>query len=69
MSKEFSFFAFLLESYAEHKGVSASTILKTLDEKGLTDFVYQMYDLYHIEAIENAYMDLDSLIETGKPAW
>ena len=25
--------------------------------------------LYHVEAIENAYMDLDSLIATGKPAW
>lgn len=44
-------------------------MLKTLDEKGLTDFVYKMYDLYHVEAIENAYMDLDSLIATGKPAW
>ena len=69
LSKEFQFFTYLLESYAQHKNTTAGAVLKTLDEKGLTDFVYKMYDLYHVEAIENAYMDLDSLIATGKPAW
>lgn len=38
-------------------------------KKKLTDFVYSMYEMYHSEAIENAFMDLDSLIETGNPAW
>ena len=42
-------------------------ILETLDEKNLTQFVYDMYELYHSEAIENAFTDLDSLIKTGKP--
>ena len=54
LSKEFRFFTYLL---------------KALDGKGVADFVYKMYDLYHVEAIENAYMDLDSLIATGQPAW
>ena len=62
LSKEFRFFTYLLESYAQHKNTTAGAVLKTLDEKGLTDFVYKMYDLYHVEAIENAYMDLDSLM-------
>ena len=69
MSKEFRFFAYLLESYAAHKGLTASEVLQLLDEKGKTDFVYSMHELYHVEAIENAFMDLDSLIATGKPAW
>ena len=69
MSKEFRFFAYLLESYAAHKNLTASEVLRLLDEKNLTDFVYEMYELYHVEAIENAFMDLDSLIATGKPAW
>mgnify|MGYP002237165446 FL=1 len=38
-------------------------------KKNLTDFVYNMYEWYHIEAIENAYKDIDNLIETGQPAW
>ncbi|NBK98902.1 MAG: DUF3791 domain-containing protein [Erysipelotrichia bacterium] len=69
MTKEFRFFTYLLESYASHKGIKASEVLKKLDEKKLTDFVFNMYELYHIEAIENAFNDIDSLIETGKPAW
>lgn len=69
MSKESKFFTFLLESYAKYKGVTAAEVLKILDEKNLTDFVYNMYEIYHIEAIENAFMDIDSLIKTGRTAW
>jgi indole-3-glycerol phosphate synthase len=69
LRKEFIFFTYLLESYATYKGDTASHILQVLDEKKLTDFVYDMYEMYHSEAIENAFADLDSLIATGKPAW
>lgn len=69
LNKEFRFFAYLLESYAAHKNMSASEVLRMLDEKNLTDFVFGMYEIYHCESIDNAFMDLDSLIETGKPAW
>ena len=69
LNKEFRFFTFLLESYAREKDMSASEVLKILDEKNLTDFVFNMYEIYHVEAIENAYMDIDSLIKTGETAW
>ena len=69
MSHEFRFFAYLLESYAAHKGTAARDVLAALDNRGLTQFVYDMYEMYHIESIDNAFRDLDSLIETGKPAW
>lgn len=69
MAKEFRFFTYLLESYAAYKGTDAASVLKALDEKNLTDFVFNMYELYHSEAIENAFMDLDSLIEKGAPAY
>lgn len=69
MDKEFRFFTYLLESYAAYKGETADSILKQLDEKNLTDFVYKMYEIYHSESIENAYKDIDSLLETGKTAW
>ena len=55
MTKEFKFFAYLLECYAVHKDTTADKILETLDEKNLTQFVYDMYELYHSEAIENAF--------------
>ena len=69
LSKEMDFFIFLLDHYAAYKNSSADKILKELDEKNLTDFVYSMYEMYHSEAIENAYKDIDSLLLTGKPAW
>ena len=69
MSKEFRFFTYLLESYAQYRGTTADEVLKTLKEKNLTYFVMSMYEMYHSEAITNAFMDLDSLIATGKPAW
>lgn len=69
MSKEFVFFTYLLESYAAYKNTTAGAVLKALDEHGLTDFVYDMYEMYHAEAMQNAFADIDSLIATGKPAW
>lgn len=69
MNDEFRFFTYLLESYANYKGTTAAEVLAQLDEKNLTEFVYNMYEIYHVEAIENAYRDIDSLIQTGKTAW
>lgn len=69
MNKEFEFFTYLLESYAGYKNTTAHEVLTMLDEKDLTDFVYSMYEMYHSEAIENAFFDMDSLISTGKTAW
>ena len=69
LSKEMDFFIFLLNHYAAYKNSSADKILNELDKKNLTDFVYSMYEMYHSEAIENAYKDIDSLLLTGKPAW
>ena len=59
MSKEFKFFIYLLERYAEHLGVTADVAYRRLSEKNLVDYAVDMYELYHVEAIENAFADLD----------
>lgn len=69
MSKEMDFFIFLLEQYASHKKTSADVVLKQWNELGITDFIYNMYELYHVESLENAFNDIDSLVNTGTPAW
>ncbi len=69
MDKEFSFFCYLLESYAYYKEIDTGDLLKMLDEKGLTDIIFSMYEIYHQEAIENAFKDIDELIRSGKYAW
>jgi len=69
MSKEFKFFVYLLEHYAEYKNTTPGKILRVLIEKNLVDLIIDSYEIYHIERLENAFMDLDSLIETGKVAY
>ena len=64
MSKEMEFFTFLMEQYAQYKNTTADKILRQLDELNLTDYVFNMYEMYHSEALENAYADIDKLIES-----
>jgi len=59
LSNEMLFFVYLLEKYAEYKGQSATSILKIFDETHLTDYIKQMYPMYHTERIENAFADID----------
>ncbi len=63
MTKEMEFFTFLMEQYAHYKNTTADKILRQLDELNLTDYVFGMYEMYHSEAIENAFADIDKLIE------
>lgn len=67
MSKEMEFFIFLLESYAGYKNTTADKILRQWDKLQLTDFIYDMYEMYHAEAIENAFADIDRLIRERDP--
>ncbi len=69
MSEEMKFFIYLLEYYAAYKNKKTRDVLKEWDECGITQKIYDNYWIYHTESIENAYMDIDSLIQTGKPAW
>lgn len=63
MPKEMEFFIFLLESYAAYKNLGADEVLNKLEKLNLTDFVYDMYERYHQETRENAFKDIDKLIE------
>ncbi|MDR0285802.1 MAG: DUF3791 domain-containing protein [Propionibacteriaceae bacterium] len=68
MTEELRFFIYLLERYGASKGVSGGEMLAQLDAKGLTEFVISLYDLYHVERLENAFADLDELLAHGLPA-
>lgn len=60
MSREFQFFIYLIERYAAHRGESADVTFNLLKRSSLLDYAVGMYDLYHVEAIENAFADLDN---------
>ena len=59
MGKEFRFFIYLLERFAEHRGESAAETFSRLELAGLLDYVEGMYELYHVESLDNAFADLD----------
>ena len=63
MTKEMEFFTFLMEHYARYKKTTADKVLHQLDELNLTDYVFNMYEMYHSEALENAFADIDKLID------
>lgn len=60
MSKEYQFFLYMLERYAARNGETADVTLKRLKDHGLYDYAVDMYELYHVEALENAFADLDA---------
>lgn len=62
MKKESEFFIYLLERYAEYKGESVQTILNDWEKLGITEFIFDMYELYHIEHLENAFVDIDRIM-------
>ncbi len=62
MTKEMDFFIFLMEQYAFHKNTTANKVLEQLESLNLTDYVFSMYEMYHTEALENAFSDIDAQI-------
>ena len=62
MSKPGEFFIYLIERYAMYKNTSADKILALWDRLELTDFIYDMYEIYHSERLQNAFDDIDSLV-------
>lgn len=69
MPKELKFFIFLIENYACYKNKPTGEVLKEWEENEIVQEIYDNYEMYHQERIENAYEDIDALLATGKHAW
>jgi len=59
ISDKAEFFIFLLEKYAESKGLSAKEALTLWNDKGIVDYINDMYEQYHTERLENAIEDIE----------
>lgn len=69
LTREMSFFIYLLEQYAGDRDRPTAEVLREWDERGVTQAIYDMYEMYHQESIENAYADIDHLLATGRHKW
>lgn len=67
MSKEMDFFIYLLEAYAQEKRRSASEVLREWECLGVTQAIYDNYLMYHTEALENAFADIDGIMKMSMP--
>ena len=63
MSKEIEFYIYLIERYADLKNVTADVVQRQWDEYGVSDMIFNMYDIYHVERLQNAFDDIDKMIE------
>lgn len=62
MNKQAKFFIYLIERYAEARQTNAAEVLRQWDSLNLTDLIYDMYEIYHVECLENAFDDIDELV-------
>ena len=66
MSKEMEFFIYLIEHYAVYKNKNTNVVMEELKNLALVEEIINRYEFYHIERLENAYEDIDKLIENKK---
>ena len=63
VTEEMEFFIFLLEMYAQSRGTTADKVLARWDKLNITEAVYNMYERYHCEALENAFCVIELMEE------
>lgn len=66
MTKEMEFFIYLMEHYSIYKGKPTNEIVEELKILNLFEEVYNRYEFYHIERLQNAFLDIDKLINEKK---
>ncbi|MBF1008725.1 MAG: DUF3791 domain-containing protein [Lachnospiraceae bacterium] len=48
--------------YADYKNQGADEVLRKWDEAGITQLIYDLYEIYHVERLENAFVDIDEIL-------
>ena len=69
MTDEMQFFLFLIERYANLKNRPTGDVMREWDQKGVTQEIFDGYFQYHQEPIQNAFLDIDSLVVNGVHAF
>jgi hypothetical protein len=66
LSKEMQFFVFILNNYAVQKGISSKIAYDNFKKAGILQYINEMYFMYHQEAPNNAFRDIDAILESGR---
>lgn len=68
ISREMEFFMYLIEQYPAFKQRPTGDVMREWDALGITELIYDMYERYHVERIENAFEDIDVLVRERRNA-
>lgn len=61
MAREMQFFMQLINKYAEYKNSTAGDILTIWDDLDISSLIYENYETYRNESLENVFADIDKL--------
>ena len=59
---ETEFFLYLLEHYAAYRKMDAAETLQLWDRAGATTRIRESFEMYHQEALDNAFADIDAML-------
>ena len=59
---------YLIEQYAAFKQRPTDDVMREWDALGITELIYDMYERYHVERIENAFEDIDAMVRERRNA-
>ena len=68
ISREMDFFMYLIEQYAAFKQRPTGDVMREWDALGITELIYDMYERYTVERIENAFEDIDEMVRERRNA-
>jgi len=68
MPEEMSFFIYILEQYAWYKNEKTGIVLQRWDSLNLTQRIIDNYWRYHSECLQNAFDDIDEMVEAAQNA-
>jgi hypothetical protein len=61
MAREMQFFMQIINKYSEYKNSTAGDTLTLWDELEISSLIYENYEAYRNESIENVFADIDKL--------
>lgn len=66
MNKELRFLTYCIEEYRRQKGLSGKAVIELFDEYAVCEYIYEYFDLLHINGSSYIISDIDEYIESRK---
>ena len=74
--KRLEYFAFALEVFKEHKGLSGKEAYRILRETGADTYIYDLYELLHVHGnkhlineLESYFLSCSESVAEAQPLW